>query len=93
MSSSASRRSWFRRAWPWLKYVAGLGLAALALWALGGRTGELSGTSGYLAHLRWWWLVLAVAAEAGSLVAFALIQKRLLEAGHVQSCRPPGSRR
>jgi len=83
VSSTAARGSWFRSAWPWLKYVAGLGLAALALWALAGRTGELSGTSGYLAHLRWWWLVLALAAEAGSLVAFALIQKRLLEAGHV----------
>ena len=83
MSSTAPRRSWFRGAWPWLKYVAGLGLAALALWALAGRTGELSGASGYLDHLRWWWLALALAAEAGSLVAFALIQKRLLEAGHV----------
>jgi hypothetical protein len=66
-----------------LKYVVGLGLAGFALWALAGRTGELSGASTYLNHLRWWWLVPAAAAEAGSLVAFALVQKRLLAAGHV----------
>jgi putative heme transporter len=79
----ASRRSWLRRSWPWLKYVVGLALAGLALWALTGRTGELSGASSYLDHLRWGWMALAVVSEAGSLVAFALIQKRLLEAGRV----------
>jgi putative heme transporter len=67
-----------------LKYVVGLALAGLALWALAGRTGELAGASVYLEDLRWWWLVLAIAAEVGSLVAFALVQKRLLEAGRVQ---------
>jgi hypothetical protein len=79
----ATGRSWFRRAWPWSKYVIGLALAGLALWALTGRTGELSGASHYLGHLRWWWLALAVVVEAGSLVAFAQVQKRLLDAGHV----------
>jgi uncharacterized protein (TIRG00374 family) len=79
----APRRRLLRRAWPWLKYVVGLVLAGLALWALAGRTGELSGASSYLGHLRWWWLALAVLAEAGSLAAFALIQKRLLVAGRV----------
>ena len=83
MTAPASGRSWFRRAWPWLKFVIGLALAGLALWALTGRTGELSGASHYLDHLRWWWLALAVAVEAGSLVAFAQVQKRLLDAGHV----------
>ena len=83
MTPSGPRRRRLRRAWPWLKYVVGLVLAGLALWALAGRTGELSGASSYLNHLRWWWLVLALAAEGGSLVAFALIQARLLEAGRV----------
>jgi len=72
-----------RRAWPWLRYVIGLALAALAFWALAGQRGELSGATTYLSHVRWWWLVLAVASEAGSLVAFAVIQQRLLEAGNV----------
>jgi len=80
----ASSRSWLRRAWPWLKYAVGLALAGLALWALTGRTGELSGASHYLDHLRWWWVVLAVGAEGASLVAFALVQKRLLQAGNVE---------
>jgi len=79
----AARRSWLRRAWPWLKYVVGLALAGLALWALTGRTGELSGASKYLDGLRWGWLALAVVAEVGSLVAFALVQQRLLESGRV----------
>lgn len=83
MTAPASRRSWLRRTWPWLKYIVGLALAGLALWALTGRTGELSGASSYLDHLRWWWLVLAVVAEGGSLVAFAVMQQRLLEAGRV----------
>ncbi len=84
MTPEAARRAWYRRSWPWLKYVVGLALAGLALWALTGRSGELSGASSYFDHLRWWWVVLAAAAEAGSLVAFALIQKRLLEAGGVE---------
>lgn len=75
--------SW-RRAWPWLKFVGGLGLGALALWALSSRRGELAGASHYLSHIHWWWLGLAALAEAGSLVAFALVQQRLLEAGDVE---------
>jgi uncharacterized protein (TIRG00374 family) len=73
-----------RRVWPWLRYVVGIALAALAAWAVAGRRGELSGASQYLAHLNWWWLVPAVGAEFGSLVSFAIVQKRLLEAGHVR---------
>jgi putative heme transporter len=74
-----------RRAWPWLKYLGGLALAGLALWALAGRRSELSGASTYLAHLRWWWLAMSVPAEVGSLVAFGLIQQRALEAGEVRA--------
>jgi putative heme transporter len=70
--------------WPWLKYVAGLALAALALWALAGRRGELSGATHYLSRLNWAWLVTGVVAEAGSLMAFGILQRRLLEAGRVR---------
>jgi hypothetical protein len=73
-----------RRAWPWLKVGVGIALGALAVWAVAGRRSELSGASQYLAHVRWWWLVPAGAAEVGSLVSFALVQKRLLEAGQVR---------
>ncbi len=73
-----------RRVWPWLRYVLGVGLAALALWALAGRRGELSGATRYLSHIDWVWLAVAIALEAGSLVAFGVVQQRLLEAGQVR---------
>ena len=50
---------------------------------MAGRRGELSGASHYLSHLRWPWLLAAVAVELGSFVAFALVQRRLLWAGGV----------
>ena len=81
---TAPRRGW-ARAWPWLQYLVGLALAGLAAWALAGRTGELSGASSYLGHIRWWWLAVAVVAEAGSLISFAIVQRRLLEAGQVEA--------
>jgi uncharacterized protein (TIRG00374 family) len=65
--------------------VVGLGLAALAIWALAGRRGELSGASSYLANLDWTWLALAVVAEVCSLAAFAIVQQRLLSAAEVDS--------
>jgi len=75
-----------RAAWPWAKFLVGLALAGVALWAVAGRRGELSGASAYLAHLDWPWMVLAMVAEAGSLLAFAIIQQRLLAAAAVP-CR------
>jgi putative heme transporter len=81
--AAAPWRRRFAKIWPWLKYVIGLALAALAIWALAGRSGELSGATHYLAHVNWIWLVAAVAAEVASLVAFGMIQKKLLEAGQV----------
>lgn len=82
------RRARLRRLWRWARYVVGLALAALAVWALAGRRGELSGASGYLGHLDWVWLTLAVVAEVGSLAAFAVVQQRLLAAAGVDSTLP-----
>lgn len=81
MTDRSGRRRFFRRAWPWIKYTGGIALAALALWAVAGRRGELSGASHYLAHLRWPWIVAASVAELISFVAFAMVQRRLLQAG------------
>ena len=83
MTADPGRRRLLGRAWPWIKYAGGIGLAALALWAVTGRRGELSGASHYLSHLRWPLLILAAAAELGSFVAFAVVQQRFLQAGGV----------
>lgn len=72
-----------RRTWPWLRYVVGLGLGALAVWALLGRRDELSGASAYLSHLVVPWLVFAAILELASIVAFAIVQQELLAAGDV----------
>ena len=72
-----------RRAWKWLRYVFGLGAAALAVWAVTGKTDELSGASQYLAHLRWGWAIIAAVAEGVSYVSFAAMLRRLLGAADV----------
>lgn len=83
MSPPSGLRRSFGRAWPWIKFFGGLALAGLALWAVDGRRGELSGASHYLAHVHWPWIVAAAVLELGSYVAFALVQRRLLLAGGV----------
>jgi len=76
---------------PWraLKYAAGLLAIGTALWAISGKTGELEGASGYLTHLRWWWVAIAVAAEAASYLAMSSAQKRLLAAGGAEVSMVP----
>ncbi|HEX4245712.1 MAG TPA: YbhN family protein, partial [Acidimicrobiales bacterium] len=74
----------FRRSWPYLRYVVGLALAWFALETLNGHRGELSDAEGYLTHLHWQWVILAALCEAASLFSFAVLQRRLLEAGQVR---------
>ena len=84
--SGGAVRGWARgsrRVWPVVRFLVGIGLAALALYVLSGRRDELSGFDAVLHHLRWWWLPVAVLAESASYVAFAGIQSRLLRAGGV----------
>ena len=80
-TTATSWRARLRRVWPVAKYVIGLGLAALAFDQLTGHKSELSEASVALRHLHWGWVLLAVAAEAGSFLAFAQLQRRLLRAG------------
>jgi uncharacterized protein (TIRG00374 family) len=72
-----------------LRFVVGLALAAAALWVVGGHRDELQGLSTVLAHIHWVWLVLALVAEVASLVAFAGMQQRLLEAGGIRAPAGP----
>jgi putative heme transporter len=83
MTTRTRWRARVRRAWPVAKYVIGLGLAALAIEQLTGHQSELAEASDALSHLRWGWVVLGVAAEAASFLAFAQIQRRMLRAGRV----------
>jgi len=64
-----------------LRIVIGLGLAALALYVVAGHSGEITGATALLEHAHWAWLVLAVPAEAASIVAYAALEGRLLRAG------------
>jgi uncharacterized protein (TIRG00374 family) len=48
---------------------------------LSSHTGELSGIGTVLDHLRWWWILPALMAEAASEISFVAMQTRLLGAG------------
>lgn len=61
-------------------FLAGALLTAAGL-ELAHRRHELADALRLFAHLRWWAVGLAVAAEVTSLVAFAQLQRGLLEAG------------
>ncbi|MGH9068507.1 MAG: lysylphosphatidylglycerol synthase transmembrane domain-containing protein [Acidimicrobiales bacterium] len=80
---------WWRRP-PWprtlavLKFLVGLGLAAVALIVVLGQKGELADASDYLAHLRSGWVAVAAASELAAIVAFAGLQGRLLRSGRVR---------
>src|SRR6201981_2627190 len=66
---------------PVAKYVIGLALAAVAFEQLVGHKGELTEATVAIEGLHWGWVLLAAAAEALSLLAFAQVQRRLLRAG------------
>jgi len=77
-----------RRAWPYLRVVVALAAIGLAAWVLSGKTQELTGVRSYLNHLRWWWMVVAVAAEFLCYGALSSLQRRLLRAGRVRVPAP-----
>jgi putative heme transporter len=77
---------WVVRLWPAVRIAIGFGLVGVAVWVLSSKRGELSGFTGVFRTLDWWWVPPAFVAEIGSYVAFALMQRDLLLAGHL---RPP----
>jgi len=79
---------WYR-VWRVLRYVIGLAAVGAAIWAVTGKTDELRGATTYLAHMRWWWVAVAVGAEAASYLAYSSLQRRLLLAGAVRVRMPP----
>jgi uncharacterized protein (TIRG00374 family) len=78
-------RSAFRKVWPVLRFLLGIGGAVVVFWVLSSHTDELSGAESIFDHLRWAWLVPALLVEAGSYVSLALVQRRLLATGGVDA--------
>ncbi len=74
---------------PLVRYAVGLILGGVALWAVTGQRGELTGLGSELSRLHPAWVALAVVAEFLSFVAFSRMQARLLHAG---GCRMNGTR-
>jgi uncharacterized protein (TIRG00374 family) len=81
VAPSAGR--WYR-VWQVARYIIGLAAVGFAAYVVDGKTDELRGATTYLEHLRWWWVVVAVAAEAVSYLALASLQRRLLRSGGVK---------
>jgi putative heme transporter len=81
MTTPRPWRARLGRIWPVAKYVIGLALAAVAFEQLIGHKGELTEATVAIDGLHWGWVVLGAAAEAGSFLAFAQVQRRLLRAG------------
>ena len=89
MSDQSTERpgspSELRRAWRYIRFVVGLALGGVALWAVSNQGGELTGASAELSHLNVGWLLIAILVEVLSLVAFARLDQRLLACGGVHA--------
>lgn len=79
------RTSRRKRTWQIVRFVVGLVLGVVALWAVSGQGGELAGAAAELSHLDMGWLLLAIAVEVLSLVAFAGMDRRLLACGDIHA--------
>ena len=82
--ATGARRRRLVRLWRIARPVLALGFLALAAEVVSGRRGELSGAAAYLERADLVWLALAFAAEAGAMICFAALQRRVLWEGHVR---------
>jgi putative heme transporter len=80
---SQKKRARFRRLRPLLRVLLALVAIGVGVWVLSGHSAELENASSYLTQIRWGWLVFAIGLEVGSIVSFALVQQKLLQAGAV----------
>jgi len=64
----------WRRWWPLVRLLLSLARRRPRVWVLSSHTDELSGLSGVLHRLNWWWLSAAVVAEILSFISFACLQ-------------------
>jgi putative heme transporter len=70
-----------QRVWPAVRFVLGIGILGVAVWALSGHRGELSGFSAVFGNLKWWWIPPALVVELASFVCFAGLQYEFLRCG------------
>lgn len=88
MVNEAAGQARGRRWWPWLRRPLQALLAVVAVavgaYAIGGRRSELEGAAAALGHLRWPFVMLAVAAELASLIAYAALIRVMLRSGGVR---------
>ncbi len=76
--------AWARRHAAWLRFVIGIALGLLALWAVAGQRGELTDAAREIGHLSIPWFSVAVISEFLSVVAFARMQGTLISSGNVR---------
>ncbi len=84
-------RAWrerLARLWKVGRFVVGILLGAVALWAVDGQRGEISGATAALSHLHMQWLAIGIVAELLSFAAFAGLQVWLLRVGRVAMPMP-----
>jgi len=84
-TGALSPRTWSKKTWSRIRFVVGIALGGIALWAVSGQGGELTGASTELSHLDAGWLLGAIGVEALSMVAFARMDQRLMRCGGVNS--------
>jgi len=79
----------FQRIWPVLRFLLGIGVLVVGLWALSSHRSELSPLSQVFGHLNWWWLPPALVVEFASFLCFAGMQYELLGSGGLTAPRRP----
>jgi len=82
--ATQDKRARNHRLRPYLRAAFAIAAIGIGAWVLSDHSQELEGFSSYLTHIRWGWLTVAVVAEFGSIIAFALVQQKLLRAGSIR---------
>ena len=77
------RAALVRKIRPYARVVLALVAIGLVAWVLSDHSAELAGAGDYLRHASPPWIAVAVISELGSIVAYSIVQQRLLEAGRV----------
>ena len=76
---------WFKRTWPYLRFVVAITVIALVLWELSSHQDELSGLTTVFDHLHWWWIPPALISEGCSFVCFTSLQRGFLKSGGLRT--------